>query len=377
MMSLEDLKEWLELRDQPDYNGMYHDDIIDTEFNSNKDTGTKYSYANAFKDKNGDILEEPSEESMNDEIYGSYKYILEAGYNPKEIEGGSIDEHLKYHQSIINLYKKNTGKDPKYVAEIGFNAGVSASFYLSKGYDVTSFDLGFHSYCFYAKLWIDKKYPNKHTLINGSSFRSIPTYWGFSDRKFDIIFIDGDHTFFGAYWDIINCKNISHPDTLVILDNVVPHRGVGEGVYRAMLRALDDRYISYIGNKEIYQYGEEYHDGSALIKYNFDDDNYTTNEVDFKDIEKKVLSYAISNLLKNISMSKEEFREIYKIYLKYEDEISDYVKEKLEKKNNRFKFNKNNIDEPPNVKSNIKSSSKSSIKSRSAASKGGKYNNRW
>jgi len=355
-MNLEELKEWLVLREEPDYNGLKHDDVIDTQFNSNKDTGTKYSYANAFKDKNGDILNEPSEESMNDDIYGCYKYILEAGYDPREIEGGSIDEHLNYHQKIINLFKKNTGRDPEHIAEIGFNAGVSSSFYLSKGFDVVSFDLGFHSYCFYAKLWIDKKYPNKHTLINGSSFRSIPTFTKLSDVKFDIIFIDGDHTFFGAYWDIINCKNISHPDTLIILDNVVPHRGVGEGVYRAMLRALDDRYISYLGNAEIYQYGEEYHDGSALIKYNFDDDEYSTDEVDFKDIEKKVLSYTICRIINDVSISREEFKEIYKIYLEHEDEISDYTKNKIMKVNKRFNFNKNNAHSDIVANKSVKSS---------------------
>ena len=333
-----DLEEWLIAREQPDYNGLDHNMNISTEFISNQYTGTKYSYLNAFKDKNGNILQEPSKESFDDGIYGSYKFIVEAGYTPSEIEGGSITNHLIYQQEVLNKFKSISGRPAKKVAEIGFNAGVSACFYLDKGCDVVSFDLGFHSYCFYAKLWIDKKYPDKHLLVNGSSFRSIPQFSKISDMKFDVIFIDGDHTFFGAYWDIINCKNISHKNTLIILDNVVPHRGVGEGVYRAMLRALDDKYISYLGFKEIYQYGEDFHDGSALIQYNFDPENYTTEPINFKQLERKVLSYELFKMLKDPNLTKKDFAKLFKIYKKYEDEVSEFVKQRINKYKKLFKM---------------------------------------
>lgn len=335
-MDLSNLEQWLALRKDPDYKGLDHSMPITTEFISNQYTGTKYSYLNAFKDKNGNILQEPSKESFNDGIYGSYKFIIEAGYEPKEIEGGSINNHLTYHQEVLDKFKSLSGKQAKNIAEIGFNAGVSACFYLDKGCNVVSFDLGFHSYCFYAKLWIDKKYPGQHILINGSSFRSIPQFSQISNVKFDVIFIDGDHTFFGAYWDIINCKNISHPGTLVILDNVVPHRGVGEGVYKAMLRTLEDKYISYLGFKEIYQYGEEFHDGSALIQYNFDPSNYTTVPINLKQLERKVLSYELNKFLRQ-NLSKKEFLDLLKIYKEYEDELSDYIKSKFRKYRIMFK----------------------------------------
>lgn len=336
-MDLPTLSEWLKNRESPDYDGLKHNMPVSKEFISNQYTGTKYSYLNAFKNKKGEILQEPSKESFNDPVYGSYKFIIEAGYEPNEIEGGSINNHLTYHQQVLDKFRVTTGRSAKYVAEIGFNAGVSACFYLDKGCTVVSFDLGFHSYCFYAKLWIDKKYPDQHMLINGSSFRSIPQFNTMSNMKFDVIFIDGDHTFFGAYWDIINCKNISHKDTLVILDNVVPHRGVGEGVYKAMLRALDDKFISFVGFKEIYQYGEDFHDGSALIQYAFDEYNYTTNQLDFKQMERKVLSYEIYKFLRG-NMTKKEFQELLKIYREYESEISDFVKRKFEQYRKTFKL---------------------------------------
>lgn len=297
MDNIQDLENWLQRIKDPNYNGIPHDFPITKEFKSNEYTGTKYSWFNAFKDKNGNLLKNPSPNSWEDPIYGSLKYIYEAGYSNKDIEGGSIDEHLKYHETVIKRFINENGREPKWVAEIGFNTGVSASFYLSKDYNVISFDLGAHSYCFYAKLWIDKKYPNQHTLINGSSFSTIPTFSKFAQSmKFDIIFIDGDHTAFGAYWDIINCRDISHENTLVILDNFVPHRGVGEGVYRAALRAYDDGDIDIIEMKEIFQYDEEYHDGSALVKYRFDK-SIPQTPFNYLEAEKKILSYSIYKIL--------------------------------------------------------------------------------
>jgi predicted O-methyltransferase YrrM len=336
--NIDKLLGWLKDRDTPSYNGLEHNIEVSSEFMSNKYEGTKYSFLNAFKDKNGNLLKDPSEESFNDGVYGSYKFIIEAGYAPNEIEGGSINNHLSFHQEVLNKFKSNTGRPAKYVAEIGFNAGVSACFYLNADCNVVSFDLGFHPYCFYAKLWVDKKYPNKHTLINGSSFGSVPNFSRLSNIKFDIIFIDGDHTFFGAYWDIINCKYISHNDTLVILDNVVPHRGVGVGVYRAMLRTLDDRYINFVSFKEIYQYGEDFHDGSAVIQYNFENNPRTVNKLNYKQLERKILSYSLFKLVKDPNLNKNDFLKLLRIYKNYENEISDYVKNTFNTYSKKFKI---------------------------------------
>lgn len=103
--------------------------------------------------------------------------------------------------------------------EIGFNAGHSADTFLRYNPDLrlTSFDLGDHPYVRTAKEYIDKTYPNRHTLILGNSTETVPLFSG----KFDLIFIDGGHDYETAKADISNCMKLADKDTLVIIDDTI------------------------------------------------------------------------------------------------------------------------------------------------------------
>ena len=41
------------------------------------------------------------------------------------------------------------------------------------------------------------------------------------DKKFDLIFIDGGHTYDVAKTDIMNCKKLAHKDTIVVMDDTI------------------------------------------------------------------------------------------------------------------------------------------------------------
>ena len=107
--------------------------------------------------------------------------------------------------------------------EIGFGAGHSAELFLSsnKNVKLLSFDLGEYDYLKLGKKFIDKKYPNRHTLILGDSLETVPNYIKKnSNTKFDVIFVDGGHIKNICFNDMKNCMNLAHKDTIVILDDV-------------------------------------------------------------------------------------------------------------------------------------------------------------
>lgn len=109
------------------------------------------------------------------------------------------------------------------ILEIGFNAGHSADTFLSHSLaHVVSFDLNDHGYVLHAKKYMDQKYPTRHTLLLGDSAQTIPAYHKeHPEERFDLIYIDGGHAYEEAYADLLNCRALAHPQTMVVMDDVV------------------------------------------------------------------------------------------------------------------------------------------------------------
>ena len=108
------------------------------------------------------------------------------------------------------------------VCEIGFNAGHSSVVFLQSRPDitVTSFELNCGRFAVPAKAFIDTHFPGRHTLIPGDSRITVPKYFKADPfEKFDLIFIDGGHTFKMAAADIKNMRNLAHEKTIVVLDD--------------------------------------------------------------------------------------------------------------------------------------------------------------
>lgn len=219
----------------------------------------------------------------------NFKHEKKVNYkNPKHfrMEGSSTQQHLDEHSKYVN-------DKTKYIMEVGFNAGLSAINFLkhSPNSIVISFDIALHEYCWYAKMFIDEKYPGRHILISGDSKINIPAFSLTSNIKFDVIFIDGYHSVFYAYSDMINSKPLSSDDTILILDNVAPHLNCAAGPYVAMNMLMKEGHIKFIKHIEI----GDYTDGFAVLKFVDTPSKLTSNE--YVKIERRVPTNILYNYI--------------------------------------------------------------------------------
>jgi len=141
-----------------------------------------------------------------------------------KVTEGNISGIYAQKNEICNILKN---KNYSYIMEIGFNAGHSSELFLenSNAY-VYSFDIGdhFNKYLKYGKFFINQKYPNRHTLVFGDSKITVPRFAKNNNIKFDLIFVDGGHDYETAYADLLNCRELAHSETIVIVDDIVKNK---------------------------------------------------------------------------------------------------------------------------------------------------------
>jgi predicted O-methyltransferase YrrM len=110
------------------------------------------------------------------------------------------------------------------VLEIGFNSGYSSHKILSLCPNVkhlTSIDIGRHRYVKFANYIMEHKFGcDRFSLLLGKSEDVLVRDADKMKKTYDLIFIDGGHTFDCAFNDILLCKNFSNEKTLVIMDDV-------------------------------------------------------------------------------------------------------------------------------------------------------------
>lgn len=150
------------------------------------------------------------------------------------------------------LYLAQQARDAHLVGEVGFNAGLSARAFLMANPDVrvVSFDL-----CEtrsgpatrLSKQMIDREFPGRHTLICGDSTVTVPQYKAANpETRFDVVFIDGGHEYQTARADLLNMRELSTPDTAVVMDDLVPWFAYGVGPAQAWNDAISTGVLKQI-----------------------------------------------------------------------------------------------------------------------------------
>ncbi|MDN3506135.1 MAG: class I SAM-dependent methyltransferase [Simkaniaceae bacterium] len=164
---------------------------------------------------------------------------------PSLVYEGHVDREQGTY--LLNLVRDNPSINN--IAEIGFNAGHSSEIFLLANLDVTvlSFDLGVHNSVQIAKKHIDDVYSGRHSLILGNSLVTVPHFHKANrNQKFDLIFIDGGHTYEVAIGDIINMKALAHENTILVMDDLVPQFPHGVGPTKAWEEAKNKGIIRVV-----------------------------------------------------------------------------------------------------------------------------------
>ena len=178
---------------------------------------------------------------MSTPIEKFYNYEMDFNnFKLQEYEGASIIEQTNF---FIDLMTNNS--HIKTILEIGFNTGRSAAYFLGSrdNIKVISVDIGTHHYVDACKNLIDKHFPGRHTLLIGDSKVVLPQLLNLQPKiKFDLIFIDGDHSEPGPLIDARNCLALANKDTLLFMDDTCFITGAG-GVLQAMCELINKKEI--------------------------------------------------------------------------------------------------------------------------------------
>jgi len=117
------------------------------------------------------------------------------------------------------------------ILEIGMNSGLSSLLMLvaNKTAKVIAFDIAVHEYTEPCAEYLRTHFPSRFRFIKGNSANALPL---FRDSKtnggerFDLVHIDGNHTYSAANLDFFNSRSVSIPGkTLIVLDDTstFPH----------------------------------------------------------------------------------------------------------------------------------------------------------
>jgi galactosyl transferase GMA12/MNN10 family/Methyltransferase domain len=152
-----------------------------------------------------------------DHYLGYYGFKLSPVHSQNN-EGYVSDDQKQQFKEHLAIYPNIQS-----ILEIGLNGGHSAEIFFQCCKNLkrfSSFDINMHAYTSPAAEYFSLKQKGKFEFVQGDSAITVPQYAEqFPDRKFDLIYVDGDHTFEACTQDVLNCKKLAHADTVLWVDD--------------------------------------------------------------------------------------------------------------------------------------------------------------
>ncbi len=184
-------------------------------------------------------------ESLNlDEYLQSRGFDLSPVHSQKNEGYSSVRQREEFLNDLTQLSSIHT------IMEIGFNAGHSSETFLqSPGCQkLLAFDIEQHPYTRTGVEFMQQKFKDRFEFIKGNSRIQVPLYaQSHPGVTFDLIFIDGDHSFEGCIADIRNSRLLANRNTILWIDDYIPagiKPAVDYCVQNGELILLNDKFVS-------------------------------------------------------------------------------------------------------------------------------------
>jgi predicted O-methyltransferase YrrM len=180
--------------------------------------GVKHlGYLSTFLDNyNEEVIDCP--EYANIDLYQKEAGFILSPMHSNINEGYMTESQKKQFVEWLQLHPSI-----KRIAEIGLNAGHSAENFFQNCPDLEefiSFDIQEHAYSKVAVEFFKKKYKDRFIFIPGDSTVTVPNFTkNMPNTKYDLIYIDGNHSYENAIQDIMNCRELANENTVLWIDD--------------------------------------------------------------------------------------------------------------------------------------------------------------
>ncbi len=137
-----------------------------------------------------------------------------------------VEGHSAQMEAQLAVYARLFGRcSVQRISEIGFNAGHStlAMLMANPAARIQSFDLGEHPSARAALSTLKRQFPTRELdVVWGDSRQTVPAFARtYAGPRFDVLIVDGGHTYDIARADVLNMRALAHAATVLVVDDTI------------------------------------------------------------------------------------------------------------------------------------------------------------